>query len=261
MTEQPPETDGADATPLDANWDNEHLYRTPYHAIQARRRGPTSWEITCYLARIEGRSAEHVRHIESLTATLRTIETPTIARCLSLDNSTLISQWNVTTPEPVAPLSAMPVPIRSDVIARLLRTLAPGWAILHEAGLGTFDLAPEAILCDATGHIATCVPSPWLPALAECFPARLQEMRFVAPELAFVARTPANPVLCDIYAMGLLAWYLLTGSDRPKSSQILPSQSRPEWAGWDALIAGCCRSDPQRRFATLPEAIDAIPTA
>src|SRR5690606_22905958 len=102
------------------------------------------------------------------------------------------------------------------------------------------------------------VPSPWLSLVAQLVRPEGVELPFVAPELAEVNRT-TSPVQSDLYGLGCLTWFLLTGERRARAEARLPSEARPELTGWDAFIDGCCRSHPERRFHSIGAALAALP--
>src|SRR5581483_11900132 len=62
----------------------------------------------------------------------------------------------------------------------------------------------------------------------------------------------------DVFALGALAWYLLTGLSRKGSAPTLASEHSPALAAWDAFIDGCCRSNPARRFESVTAAVNAL---
>lgn len=62
----------------------------------------------------------------------------------------------------------------------------------------------------------------------------------------------------DLYALGALAWYLLTGTERRRFSTTLPSDHAADLITWDAFIDGCCRTRPERRFESVGEALASL---
>lgn len=128
--------------------------------------------------------------------------------------------------------------------------------MLHNAGVGAFDLSPQHIYVDASLNRCVLLPSPWLAKTADKTPDGVLKP-FVAPEVGR-GNADFDPVKADIYAIGALVWYLLTGEPRTGSVS-LPSEVRPSLAAWDELIDGCCRNHPARRFSSIASLIAALP--
>lgn len=86
----------------------------------------------------------------------------------------------------------------------------------------------------------------------------LQNFAFLAPEQKKIDHPVPLDTKVDIYAFGVLAYYLLTG-EFPEGIFDLPSAHRHEagW-NWDSLITSCLQADPERRPESLVEAINAV---
>ncbi len=91
-------------------------------------------------------------------------------------------------------------------------------------------------------------------------PAKVGELPFVAPELSLVQQASPDPSAADVFALGSLAWFLLTGRLRTGAATQLPIEVAPAQASWDAFIDGCCRTNPARRFASIDLAIQSLPS-
>lgn len=86
----------------------------------------------------------------------------------------------------------------------------------------------------------------------------LQNYAFLAPEQKKIDQPAPIDAKVDVYAFGVLAYYLLTG-EFPEGIFDMPSEFRHEtgW-NWDALIHGCLQADPERRPESLVEALNAV---
>ncbi len=83
-----------------------------------------------------------------------------------------------------------------------------------------------------------------------------QNFLFLAPEQKVTAHPKANPIKSDIYAYGVLLYYLLTG-EFPEGYFELPSKKVPElkW-NWDLLICRALQTDPLKRPENLSEKLE-----
>jgi len=86
----------------------------------------------------------------------------------------------------------------------------------------------------------------------------LQNYAFLAPEQKKMDLAKAVDGKADVYAFGVLAYYLLTG-DFPDGYFDLPSKRRAECTlDWDSLVVECLRSDPERRPEQLLPIVEAL---
>jgi formylglycine-generating enzyme required for sulfatase activity len=85
----------------------------------------------------------------------------------------------------------------------------------------------------------------------------LQNFAFLAPEQK---RSSANEELAyksDIYAFGILTYYLIT-QRFPEGCFDLPSALNEEYLlNWDAVVSSCLQLDPQKRPETLKDVLEA----
>jgi formylglycine-generating enzyme required for sulfatase activity len=78
-----------------------------------------------------------------------------------------------------------------------------------------------------------------------------QSFIFLAPEQKIIGHPKASPIKSDVYAFGVLLYYLLT-SEFPEGYFELPSKKVPElkW-NWDLLICRALQTDPLKRPENL----------
>jgi len=85
----------------------------------------------------------------------------------------------------------------------------------------------------------------------------LQSYHFLAPEQKIYRENPVGPH-ADIYAFGVLAYFLLMHSF-PEGKFPLPCEVHPDYRlNWDALIAMCLHPDPLKRPAKLLDSLDVL---
>jgi len=83
----------------------------------------------------------------------------------------------------------------------------------------------------------------------------LHNYLFLAPEQK-LAQDAAIDFKADIYAFGVLVYYLLTGNF-PEGVFDMPSQAAPQYKlNWDRVVRSCLQSDPGKRPETLLSALE-----
>ncbi len=87
----------------------------------------------------------------------------------------------------------------------------------------------------------------------------LQNYAFLAPEQKrHEGKKGVVGIGADVYAFGILAYYLLT-REFPEGIFQLPSERVPEYRlNWDSLISSCLQYDPQKRPESLLDALDEV---
>ncbi|MGF1531146.1 MAG: serine/threonine protein kinase [Puniceicoccaceae bacterium] len=173
----------------------------------------------------------------------------------------------------------LPESMVCGVIAQTLK----GLHCLHEAGINHGNLKPENLLFapDGTiqvadaGHVLTvghswddfhlpkeeqlmnATPFDPLPGFSRSLPSLLRTFEYFAPERE-EGRTVGDP-LCDIYAVGLIAYHLITGRTRPlmrkQPTEIIP-EINPKWDSW---IKQATAYERDQRFKTVAEMAKALP--
>lgn len=84
----------------------------------------------------------------------------------------------------------------------------------------------------------------------------LQNFAFLAPEQRRLDASAPVTIKADVYAFGVLAYYLLMGVF-PEGIFDSPSV-KPRQYNWDPLVADCLQFDPQRRPEFLIPALEAV---
>lgn len=84
----------------------------------------------------------------------------------------------------------------------------------------------------------------------------LQNFAFLAPEQRRVDHQYAIDAKADVYAFGVLAYYLLMG-EFPEGYFEMPSSRHKDFLwNWDALVTSCLQADPAKRPDSLVKALE-----
>lgn len=120
--------------------------------------------------------------------------------------------------------------------------------------LGSASLWSQA----ANDEVRYPFPPLEIPNLSPLQHSFLQTFAFLAPEQKSIDGISSLTFKADVYAFGILAYYILTGAF-PEGFFHMPSEARPSLKyGWDKLIAECLRPDPQQRPEKLTPLLEAL---
>ncbi len=133
-----------------------------------------------------------------------------------------------------------------NVLTRTYKMVAEALGIAH------------AIAMPKTGGERYPNPPIDLQKLTPLHASFLQNYAFLAPEQKRLDVPKPIDIKADIYAFGVLAYYLLTG-DFPEGRFEMPSEKGEDLAyDWDHLINCCLQYDPDKRPGHLIPVLDAI---
>jgi hypothetical protein len=166
--------------------------------------------------------------------------------------------WSVPSRNALVPLSSIAVPLRSSEVEAIVRSLASALQALHQVEIAAFDLAPAMVFVRPQSSELVLVPSPLADVQSRAATQPVSAMPFVAPEVLRRDTMEVDRARADVYALGALAWFLLTGTERGPAGGALPSQVDELLAGWDRFIDGSCRTNPGRRFAAPGDAVASL---
>ncbi|MBA3815239.1 MAG: SUMF1/EgtB/PvdO family nonheme iron enzyme [Parachlamydiaceae bacterium] len=86
----------------------------------------------------------------------------------------------------------------------------------------------------------------------------LQNIAFLAPEQRRTDHQYPVDLKADVFAFGVLAYYLLSG-EFPEGYFEMPSAKREDFNwNWDGLVTSCLHADPSKRPESLTETLNAI---
>jgi hypothetical protein len=234
----------------------KHTYTSPYGKVLAQVQKTGSWVAVSQLSQFGDKREVTATLLKNLAASWHELAGSALPQLASLDDRQLRCIWSLPSWPGLVPLSSLCMPLASHVVQELILRLAASLEQLHQLGLAAYDLAPSVIFFAPPSNRVTLLPTLWLASQARWFPGRIKDMPYVAPELAqSTGQSPLDPTRADVYALGKLAGYLLTGEEHNVGRDALPSEQTPVLAQWDPFLDGCRRSNPARRFDSIPAAI------
>lgn len=108
----------------------------------------------------------------------------------------------------------------------------------------------------STGQERYPVPPSPSKKLSQLQTSFIQGYSFLAPEQKVYDGERVWDAQVDVYAFGVLAYYLIT-QKMPEGIFEMPSAFAPHYkANWDKLVTKCLQADPARRPASLMQAMD-----
>jgi formylglycine-generating enzyme required for sulfatase activity len=96
-----------------------------------------------------------------------------------------------------------------------------------------------------------------IPAMAVLHESFLQNFAFLAPEQKYLCLPRQNPAKADIYAFGVLIYYLMK-QEMPEGFFELPKKCGDQKWHWDFLLARCLHRDPCLRPDLLSPLIEEL---
>lgn len=119
----------------------------------------------------------------------------------------------------------------------------------------TYKMVAEALGIAQATALTKAVDNQKLTPLHTSF---LQNYAFLAPEQKRLDHIKPVDIKADVYAFGVLAYYLLTG-DFPEGCFEWPSERNEELRyNWDRMIRSCLQFDPDKRPGQLMPILEAI---
>jgi serine/threonine protein kinase/Flp pilus assembly protein TadD len=160
-------------------------------------------------------------------------------------------------------------PLPAEEALCILRQVGAGIAAAHDAGILHRDIKTANIIVQGSGgHVFAWVTDFGLARAAASEETALTRYGaagtpgFMAPELFYGgAFTKAS----DVYALGVVAYHVLTGHLPPMSLRrekdgAVSSAAAEIPATWRRFVEGCLRPAVEERFKTVPEAMQALPS-
>jgi hypothetical protein len=232
-----------------------HCHRTPYGRLKAQLQPNGLWVVGTQLTVPAEMAAEVSRLLDNLSTAVGAINDASLPRLAAVRPAELSSIWKIGRQVGLVPASTLGSPLPEPVVRNIVDGVARALRNLHEQELAACDIAPSVIFCGTDGADVCLVPSPWLGRLVCMSPGDKWLIPFVAPEIVEVSPAIPDLVRADVFSLGELAWYLLTGTDRRDHAGLLVSNLVPAMQSWDVFVDGCCRSNPARRFSSVDEAL------
>lgn len=238
--------------------DLRHSYKTPFGKLLAQMQKTGKFVAVNYISVPDESKSGAVRLISTLLTSWRKLNSSSMPSIHSFNSIEMRCTWVYSKTGNVSSLLKIKQNLSNDQIKEIILALATKLNYLHQVGLGAFDLSPSVIFVPTDIKDVFFLPTLWLASQALWSPGQIKHFQFTAPELETACNIYPDPIRADLYALGALAWFLLTGTDRRQYQTVLPSEISSDLISWDQFVDGCCRSNPVRRFGSLVDALKSL---
>lgn len=219
---------------------------------------PARWE-DCETLLSSGMSAEDLKKHFAKIANSRYVRCQQMQAAANSDNVVKVNdvqivkkdqlRWEIQIrTEALTPFRAINfgTEVKVGAIAKLAADLCDGAAVLRGMQLGVDGISLDDIYMDAQGHYK-------LGVFADTQSGATGEEYFQAPEVQTNGFVDAKS---DVYAIGMIMYYLLNDKQMPQADTMNPPRNAP--AQLARMIACACAQTPSSRFATTEQFKNAI---
>jgi serine/threonine protein kinase len=238
--------------------DLRHSYKTPFGKLIAQMQKTGKFVAVNYISVPDESKSGAATLISTLLTSWRKLNSSSMPSIHSFNSIEMRCTWVYSKTSNLSSLLKTNRNLSINQIKEIILALAAKLDCLHQVGLGAFDLSPSVIFVSPDIKDVFFLPTLWLASQALWSPGQIKHLPFTAPELENTCNIYPDPIRADLYALGALAWFLLTGTDRRQHQTVLPSEISSNLIFWDQFVDGCCRSNPARRFDSLDDALKSL---